>query len=79
MTARERLHRLVDRLPDEEAERLLAQLESGQAGRGRAYDSAAPDDEPETGEERESVERGLADLAAGRVRPAVEVWRELGV
>lgn len=54
MTTRERLHRLVDELPDERlAEALLA--------------LAPLDDEPVTVADRSAIEEAEADVRAGRV------------
>lgn len=66
MTTKEAIHRLVDELPDYEAERLLQTL-SIEDPVLRAIALAPIDDEPETAEEAAAVQEGLAALAEGRL------------
>lgn len=71
MTTRESLHNLVDELPDEQAELARVLLED--------LRSATDEDGPLLDAEAlASVERGLADVAAGRVKPLAEYERERG-
>lgn len=75
MSLKERLHELVDLLPDNaipEAERRLEELASDGLV---SWDDAPYDDEPETEEERLAVAEAKADLAAGRVVPHEEARR----
>jgi len=69
MTAKEQLHRLVDELADDQAElarQWLADLKV----------AADEDGEPLSGETFESLERGLADIQAGRTKPLEQYERE---
>ena len=70
--AREKLHKLVDEIPDEEtqvAEFFLAYLKGGRTDPVLLAAATAPwDDEPETEEERLAVEEAKAELARGEVR-----------
>ena len=71
MTARERLRRFADVLPDAEVEALARVVDAMAAGvldpAARAALLAPDDDEPETDAERAAVAEARADLAAGRV------------
>jgi hypothetical protein len=81
MTTKEKLHQLVDALPEPvlaEAEHLLQDL------RLRAVDpflralAAAPeDDEPETEEERAAIAEARAAIARGEVEPWEQVRADL--
>lgn len=69
MTTRERLHKLVDELPEDataEAFALIAEL-------------AGPDDGHLTDEEIEALDEADAAIDAGQVRPLSEARRELGL
>jgi hypothetical protein len=72
MTTRDALHQLVDQLPDAQAELARAWL---QDLRGAA-DEDGPPLKPEA---LASLDRGLADLAAGRVKPLADYERERGL
>jgi hypothetical protein len=63
MTVKEELHRLVDQLPEIEDLRAAAEA----------------DDEPLDPETLESLDRGLADIRAGRVKPLEQYERERGL
>lgn len=81
MSARAKVHRLVDSLPDEEmaaVERFLSELTTLDPLE-RVLLLAPPDDEPETEEERALVEEGLRDIREGRVRSHQDVKRSLGL
>jgi hypothetical protein len=72
MTTRETLHRLVDELPDAQAElarQWLADLR----------DAADADGAPLDAEALASLDRGLTDIAAGRVKALGEYDRERGL
>jgi hypothetical protein len=72
MTTKEALHHLVDELPEDQTEFarvLLADL------RGAA-DTGGP---PLDAETLTSLDRGLADIPAGRVKPLEEYKRERGL
>ena len=80
--AKERLHKLVDRIPDGEvhtAERFLEYLASVDDPVLRSLMNAPEDDEPVTPEEEEAVREALEDVAAGRMHSLEEVKRELGL
>lgn len=80
---REKMHRLVERIPETEVTHALRYLqyleEIGEDPVRRALDNAPLDDEPETEEERAAVEEGKADLRAGRTLSTEELKRELGL
>ena len=71
MTTREVLHHLVDELPEEQTE--LARLWLGDLR--HAGDEDGP---PLDAEALASLDRGLADVVAGRVKPLAEYERERG-
>ena len=71
MTAKEELHRLVEELPEvglDEARQFLKRLSE-----------LEPDDEPLDAEALASLDRGLADIRAGRVKVLREYERERGL
>ena len=72
MTTKEALHALVDELPDDQAELARFLLEDLRD----AGDEGGPtlDDESLA-----SLDRGLADIAAGRVTPLDEYERKRGL
>ncbi len=74
--AKEALHRLIDELPDDQAERLLRCI-SDLVLQARAL--APLDDEPETPEEAAAVAEGIADLERGDVLTTEQLRRELGL
>ena len=62
---KEQLHRLVDELPEEEAERLLSDLDlSGTADTQLSQEDLA------------AIRRGLEDVRAGRITPREEIRRK---
>lgn len=73
MMAKERLHQLVDLLPDDEvvtAARVLEALAGLQPGEPFYTAESAPlDDEPETEAERSAVAEALAEVERGDGRP----------
>lgn len=71
MTTREALHHLVDELPEEQTELARLWLED--------LRHAADEDGPLDGDALASLDRGLADVAAGRVKPLAEYERERGL
>jgi hypothetical protein len=78
MTTKERLHRVVDELSEEEAADALDYIVShGRDPLARRLDAAPIDDEPLTDEERESLREGREDVAAGRVISMEDLRREL--
>ena len=84
MNGKERLHELVEELPEgqatEAAERALSHLKKASEDRVlRALLNAPPDDEPETDEERALVAEGRAALERGEVVTDEELRRELGL
>jgi hypothetical protein len=80
---KDRLHRLVEDLPESEisaAERYLEYLRlAGHDPVLHALLSAPEDDELDTDEERSAVAEGLEDIRLGRVVSLDEVKRELGL
>ena len=79
---KEKLHRLVDELPEEElgaAERYLEYLRDQGDPLLRRLLQAPGDDEPETEEERAAVWEAHEDLSAGRVQPLADVKKGLGL
>ena len=72
MTAREALHQLVDELPEELAELAYTWLQD-------LRDAADEDGPPLDPAALASLDRGLADLAAGRVKSLAEYERERGL
>ena len=69
MTTREELHHLVDELPEDQAE--LARM-----WHQDLRDAADEDGSPLDTAALASLDRGLADLAAGRIKPLAEYERE---
>ena len=78
MTVKEELHRLIDELPEHDAQRLLSDL------RGRGAEDDLPaflrdapfDDEPETDEERAAVAEAREEFRLGRVVSHDDIRRE---
>jgi len=78
---RERIHRLVDQLPEAElhaAERFLEFLATAENPVLRALWSAPEEEEPLTPEEAAALEEAYADLNSGQPIPDAELWRRLG-
>lgn len=76
MTTKDALHRLIDELPEDQAERLLGGI-TDPILHPRAL--APNDDEPETPEEAAAVAEGIADLDRGDVLTTEQLRRELGL
>ncbi len=78
---REKLHRLVDAIPDEEtvvAELFLEYLKCGRSDSALLADATAPwDDEPTTPEEDEGAAEAWQEYLRGEARPWEEVRKEL--
>jgi predicted transcriptional regulator len=72
LTTREELHRLVDQLPEEQAKLARVWLQD-------LRDAADEDGPPLDAEALASLDRGLADVAAGRVKPLEQYERERGL
>ena len=72
MTTKEALHHLVDELPEGQTELARMLLED-------LRDAADVDGPPLDPETLASLDRGLADTAAGRVKPLDEYKRERGL
>jgi alkylated DNA nucleotide flippase Atl1 len=80
--AKERLHRLVDQIPEGEvhtAERFLEYLTTADDPVLRALMNAPEGDEPITDDERPAIQEGLEALEAGDVYTLGEVEEELGL
>jgi predicted transcriptional regulator len=69
MTTREALHELIEQLPDEQAEVARTWLED-------LRDASDEDGPPLDAETLAALDRGLADVAAGRVKPLEQYERE---
>lgn len=69
MTTREELHRLVDHLADDQAELAKQWLED-------LRNAADADGEPLSSEALASLDRGLDDIAAGRIKSLEQYERE---
>ena len=72
MTTRETLHRLVDELPEGQAELACVWLED-------LRDAADADGPPLDAATMASLDRGLADVRDGRVKPLDQYERERGL
>lgn len=72
MTNREALHQIVDELPDDQAELARVWLED-------LRDAADADGPPLDAATLASLDRGLADLAEGRIKPLDQYERERGL
>jgi len=72
MTTREVLHQLVDELPEDQAELACGWLQD-------LREAADEDGPPLDAEALASLDCGLADLTAGRVKPLAEYKRERGL
>jgi len=82
MAAREKLHDLVDRLPDGQTALAARVLESlaARGSSGRTPLAALPLDEEELSDAAlRAVDEGIADHLAGRTHTSDEVKRELGI
>lgn len=76
MSTKEALHRLIEELPDEQAERLLRSIEDPVE---RALALAPIDDEPLTPEDEAALQDGREALARGDILSTEELRRELGI
>ena len=72
MTTREALHHLVDELPEQQTELARLWLED-------LRHAADEDGPPLEAEALASLDRGLADVAAGRVKPLAEYEHKRGL
>jgi hypothetical protein len=77
MSGREELHKLVDGIPEAEIDAARMALRSLVDPVELSLLTAPPDDEPETDEERQAVERALNDPRPDI--PIEEVLREYGL
>ena len=81
MTDKTTLHQLIEELPESEllaAERFLAYLRDMADPVRRALLTAPWDDEPETDEERQTVQDAREELARGDTIPDADLWKRLG-
>lgn len=72
MTTKDALHQLVDQLPDEQASLARVWLED-------LRDAADADGPPLDAATLASLDRGLSDVAEGRVKPLDQYERERGL
>ena len=81
MTTKERLHQLIDRMPESSSGRVEEYLkyivETGDPVLA-ALKAAPVDDEPETEEERAAVNEAREDVRAGRLVSHEDIRREFG-
>jgi hypothetical protein len=77
VTTKESLYRLIDDLPEVEAERLLRALQTTDPVL-RAIELAPEDDEPLSQEERASIRVARAAVARGEVVSHERLLRDLG-
>jgi len=81
MTDKTTLHQLIEELPESEllaAERFLAYLRDMADPVRRALLTAPWDDEPETDEERQSMQEAYEELARGDTIADTDLWQRLG-
>ena len=81
MQMRERVHRLIDELPEQElgaVERFLAQRGAGVSPLRCALEAAPEEDEPLSTEAAAAIEEAYADVVAGRVVKDDDLGRRLG-
>jgi hypothetical protein len=80
MTVKERLHRVVDEMSDEQAEMALRRIDALRNDPlVRFLDAAPVDDEPVSPEEQAAVAEAEADRAAGAAAiPFDEIKRQYG-
>lgn len=79
---KQRLHRLIDELPEKEiqaAERYLRSLCGQEHPIARAMRAAPIDDEPLTDEDLQAIEEGDREIAAGRGIPHDRIRRKHGL
>lgn len=82
MTTKDRLHALVDQLPESEqhvAERFLEYLRASSSPLARALRNAPLDDEPLSEDERKALDEAWEDIRAGRIVSHQEMRRQLGL
>ncbi|MBI4545729.1 MAG: hypothetical protein HY703_11080 [Gemmatimonadetes bacterium] len=82
MTTRERLHHLVDELPESEhptAVRVLEALARLADPVRWALDHAPPEDETISADEQAAVAEAREDVRTGRISTHEEIKRELGL
>jgi hypothetical protein len=79
--SREHAHHLIDRLPDSQLSALVGLLETIVDPVGAALRNAPFDDEPETEDERQDVEKARRSLErnGGKGVPHEEAMRRLGL
>ncbi|HSK76872.1 MAG TPA: hypothetical protein VLQ45_10480 [Thermoanaerobaculia bacterium] len=81
MTQRERLHALIDDIPDSEVHAALRYLEYLRSIEEdsllKALREAPPDDEPVTEEDRAALEEAWEDVRQGRLTPHEEIRRRV--
>ncbi|HEY7031543.1 MAG TPA: hypothetical protein VH482_09465 [Thermomicrobiales bacterium] len=79
METRERIHQLVDELPETELDEVARLLESRRSSDplSRALAFALPDDEAESDDEAEAVEQAYLDVRQGKLVSHGEVLRQL--
>lgn len=80
MTERERLHALIDTLPENEvhaALRFVEFLETEPSSRLWSIEEAPLDDEPLTADEEQALAEAESDVAEGRVVSHMEARRRL--
>ena len=79
--AKDRLHELIDALPESKVEAANKYLESlvGEDAFLEALRNAPEDDEPLTADELKAIEEGRKAVARGETPPLEDVRREFGL
>ncbi|MEA2528171.1 MAG: hypothetical protein QOF33_3449 [Thermomicrobiales bacterium] len=79
MATRDRIHQLVDELPESDLDEVIHFLEDRGSPNtlSRALAAAPPDDEPESPEEAAAIGQAYADVADGRLVSHEELLHRL--
>jgi hypothetical protein len=79
VTVKERLHKIVDEMSDDEAAATLERLAARRTDPlAQLLDAAPPDDEPLTTEEADAIQQGCEELDAGHGISLADLRRALG-
>lgn len=83
MTTKERLHQLIEELPESETDTVARYLEAMRTAAGDpvmlALLTAPEDDEPLTDEDVAALREAREDYAAERTRPLADLKRDMGL
>lgn len=78
-TTRERLHELLDELPEDMLDDAEAAIAALSVPPYRPPSEAPEDDEPITDEEEEAIQLGLEEFRRGETIPHDQAMREIGL